>query len=278
MTVVLNMKYSSRFFLYAPLGVFLLLLAIAGLYWWVLASELSARLEAANGQQVAPGVTMHFASRRITGFPFSLDTEFRDVKFTVATPLGPAAWHSEHFAMHGLTYGRDETIFEAAGHQRLAWRRADGASRTLDFAVASLRASAIDSKDALQRFDLDLVGFGSKAFTAQRLQFHLRRHKGDTLDLYVVADGVRPVPGSCPRLAGPVKDEQFSATVSQAGAFSPVLSASQPWASAALEWRRRGGEVRATPMRGGALHTGLLSLPAENVFSVAAVADAVCGE
>jgi len=278
------MKYSSRFFLYAPLGVFLLLLAIAGIHWWILASRLGGWLDSRNGHAIMPGVTMAFDARRITGFPFSLDTEFTNLRFTAATPLGPTEWRSERFAMHGLTYGRDETIFEAAGHQVLTWTRADGSPRRLEFAVGSLRASAIEKGGALERFDLDLVGFGSKALTAQRLQFHERRNGADGLDIFLEASGLRPAAQTCPRLGGTLAFGLVEGRLSHAQTLTGVLSAKADWVSAVAGWRGRGGAFETDRLYSPehdaadrAFDTGMRSIPAENLLAVAAVADGVCG-
>ena len=156
------MRYSSRFFLYAPLALFLAITFGVGVHWWLAASALSARLQAMNGREITPGVTLRFASRTIAGFPFSLDTVFRGFSLRIDTPHGPSEWQPEKFAMHALTYGRDKTIFEAAGKQELHWTKDDGTARNLVFAVGSLHASAIRDPGGLARFDLDLVGFGSQ--------------------------------------------------------------------------------------------------------------------
>lgn len=258
------MKYSSRFFLWAPLAVFILLLAIAGIHWWILASRLGGWLDAHNGREIMPGVTMQFASRRITGFPFSLDTEFRDVRLAVATPRGATSWQSEHFAMHGLTYGRDETIFEAAGHQTLSWTRADGSVRRLDFAVASLRASAIDKAGALQRFDLDLVGFGSKAFTAQRLQFHARRDKGEIL-FFDEANGLL-TKRTC------IKDShlRYEGALTSADAFDLLLSGRVSIEAGLRAWRDKGGVVKP------AQASPLSVVPVEELPGITALTHAIC--
>jgi hypothetical protein len=231
------MKYSSRFFLYAPLCVFLLLLAIAGIHWWIDASELARWLDARNGREIMPGVTLNFSARHITGFPFSLDTEMHDVTVSVATGKGTISWQSEKLALHGLAYGRDETIFEAAGHQSLRWAPATDASGNLNFAVAALRASAIREHQALQRFDLDIVGLGSAAFTAQRLQFHIRRGAADRLDTMVLAEGIRPAQGTCQGLGDQVKDLKLVGTITQADAFSDLAKGDEALSAALVRWR-----------------------------------------
>jgi hypothetical protein len=247
------MRYSSRFFLYAPLGLFLLLAAGVCLHWGLAASAFAAKLDAVNGHEVMPGVTMTFAARRTTGFPFSLDTELRGLTLSVATPQGPTRWHTAEFAMHSLTYGRDETIFEAAGPQTLSWNGEDGKRRSLSFAVGSLRASAILRKGALARFDFDLVGFGSKEFTARRLQFHLRR--AGRLDLYVETEALQAP--DCPGLPA---SRRLTGTLTTATALAPLLVGDTDWQSAIAAWRAAGGR---TDFKGTAF-----AIPAEQLVAV----------
>jgi hypothetical protein len=252
------MKYSSRFFLYAPLGVFLLLCVAAGVHWWLLASALSHRLAAVNGHAVMPGVTVSFATKKIGGFPFSLDTEFTDFAISVATPHGPTRWRSEKFALHALTYGRDETIFEAAGKQRLEW----GEGRRLDFAVGALRASAIVQHEGLDRFDLDLIGFGSNAFIAQRLQLHTRQD-AHGIQLFVTTEGLT----NCRR-----PSFRYYATVTLDEAFERLQLAEEAWTDAVASWQTAGGKVvpeKADP---------LAELPADHLLDPSAIARAACAK
>lgn len=251
-----GLAYSSRVFLYAPLCVFLALCIAAGVNWWVKASALSDRLAAVNGHEVMPGVTVSFAAKKTSGFPFSLDTEFSNFSVSVATPTGPTVWSSEKFAMHALTYGRDETIFEVAGRQRLKW----GRGHALDFAVGALHASAIIRHGALDRFDLDLVGFGSKAFTAQRLQLHARQD-AKAIQLFVTADGLT----NCRR-----NTIRYAATVTRDEAFERLQLAEELWTDAVAAWQRVGG--KALPEK----PDPLANLPAKQSLNPSAFADAVC--
>ena len=238
------MKYSSRFFLYAPMGLFLALVLGVSIHWWVVASAFSARLAAMNGHEIAPGVTMHYASRTISGFPFTLDTVFREMNFEIATPHGPTRWHADKFAMHALTYGRDETIFEAAGPQELSWTRDDGTRRTLAFAVGSLHASAIEDRTGMVRFDLDLVGFGSKALTAQRFQFHIRRNiPRDMFDIVVTANGVHFLGETRPDLGERIATASLTASIGAAEAFDPLRAGTQRWFDAVTRWRSANGTL-----------------------------------
>ena len=63
------MNYSSRFFLYAPLGLFLSLALGVGIHWWVVASAFSDRLAAWNGHEIVPGVTLRMPRAAFPVFP-----------------------------------------------------------------------------------------------------------------------------------------------------------------------------------------------------------------
>jgi hypothetical protein len=286
------MKYSSRFFLYAPVGVFLILFAIAGVRWWMLASAWSDRLAALNGHEVMPGVTLHFASKSIGGFPFTLETDLNGVSLAIATPAGPTRWTSERFALHALTYGRDEQIFEAAGHQTLEWTGTDGRRRILAFAVGSLRASAIARNGELNRFDLDLIGFGSRDFIAQRLQFHARQSARDRIDLEATAISPRPSAGQCPLLESRLAQIQITAAIDQAAALGPLLGGGEDWQAAMGKMRKIGGGVRALdisvlPQKGVAaaalksashqIQQNLAAMSAETLFEISPLTNAICG-
>ena len=257
------MKYSSRFFLYAPVAVFALLCLAVSAIWWIKADALADRLAAINGRDVMPGVRLAFASKTIGGFPFNLDAELGDFTVAVATPNGVTRWSSEKFAMHALTYGRDETIFEAGGRQRLEWTKQDGTRRTLDFVVGALRASAIVQHGSLSRFDLDLVGFGSKVFTAQRLQFHARRNTANTLDILAMADGMT----ACPRHA-----VRYATTITNLDTFVPLLSGAQSYPAAIMAWRKAGGAAITDKN----YLPGLSEIAVEQLPNPSALAGTVC--
>jgi len=108
------MSYSSRFWLYAPLALFLALAFWAMSHWWLAAKALDQRLIALNGHQAIPGVRVAWSKQTISGFPFRLDVVFDDFSVRAEAPRGPLTWHSDHFALHSLTYGRTQDVFEAA--------------------------------------------------------------------------------------------------------------------------------------------------------------------
>ena len=236
------MKYSSRFFLYAPLALFLLLAAGAGANWWIVANALSRKLDSLNGRPSMPGVTLYFSSKRISGFPFNLDVVFQDFRIEVATDHGPSVWKSHDFAIHALTYGREQMIFEAAGEQVFTWTDLDRVHHVLPFQVGEWHASSIADEHGLRRFDMDLIGFGSPAFTAARLQLHARLDpKGQGVDLAGEADMLRPSQALASPFGDTITLARLNASASPSKAFGEIRAANATWQDALESWRRAGG-------------------------------------
>jgi hypothetical protein len=160
------MRYSSRFFLYAPFVGLLLLAGIAMANWWIKASALAAKLDAVNGHEIMPGVRLSFAEKRLAGFPFRMDTILKNLRVEVAEMGGPIVWTSERFAMHALTYGRVQVIIEAAGRQTLSWHDAHGGAHIFAFLPGTFRASALLQQSKLIRFDGEIVDLDGSEFRA----------------------------------------------------------------------------------------------------------------
>ena len=84
--------------------------------------------------------------------------------------------------------------------------------------AGSLRASSINDKRGLGRFDLDVVDLGSRAFTISRFQFHMRRDPdGKDLDLMVKLDDLQLGKGP---LHLKTSGLSFYATLTQAQAWN----------------------------------------------------------
>jgi len=240
------MKYSSRFWLYAPLAMFLGLAAWAMIHWWSVAGALDNKLKAMNGRQAIPGVTISWTSQTITGFPFSLDVMFSNLLVNAEAPRGPLIWHSDRVALHALTFGRTQDIFEAAGPQTLAWTDADNRRHQLSFLPASLRASTIADDKGLTRFDLDMLGAGGKdtdgaAFTIARAQLHTRRDpRTDALDLMLSALDVKD---PATPFGDHIQKMEIYIRVTHGSAFARLLSGQEGWMDAIMAWKHRGGEI-----------------------------------
>lgn len=242
------MSYSSRFWLYAPLALFLGLAAFAMGHWWLLAKDMDRRLDAANGHQAVPGIRASWTAKTISGFPFRVDVRFDNLKLAAEGPRGPITWQSENFALHALTYGRTQYVFEAAGQQTLDWTDADGGHHNLSFLPASLRASAIANAKGIARFDLDIQDAGGKdtdgaPFTAARAQFHIRRDpKDDALDMMLSALEVK---NPAAPFGDHVRKMEIYGRASHGSAFARLLAGQSGWMDAIMTWRHQGGEVVA---------------------------------
>ena len=240
------MTYSSRFWLYAPLALFLALAAWAFAHWWLVARALDQKLGVLNGRQAIPGVTVSWSGHTISGFPFRVDVLFRDFTVRAEAPRGLVTWHSDRFASHALTYGRAQEIFEAAGPQALAWTDIDGVAHHLSFLPGSLRASAIADAKGLSRFDLELVDAGGKSgegapVTIARAQFHMRRDpKQDALDVMISAVEVKD-PGT--PFGDHVQNLELYSRVIPARAFERLLAGRAGWMDALMAWRHDRGRI-----------------------------------
>lgn len=236
------MKYSSRFFLYAPILLFLALAAFVMVHWWNVAGVFDKKLAAMKGREVVPGVTLDWSKATISGFPFRLDATFDGLVVKGAGAHGPFAWNAEHFALHALTYGAEKDVFEAGGKQRLAWTDASAVAHTLDFIPGSLRASAVRDARGLVRFDVDIIELAGTPVSIGRAQFHMRRDPdGKSIDL--VADGV-VVKGFGP--LGSARNFRVYQTLSQGAAFAGLLAGKTGAPEAHALWLLAAGKASIT--------------------------------
>ena len=168
-----------------------------------------------------PGITMAYASKTISGFPFNIDVVFTGFTVEGQGAHGPFRWTTEKFALHRLTYGRAQDIYEAAGNQTLIWADGHGKSHELNFLPGLLHASAGMDGRGLLRFDLEAVAAAGQdsdgvPFTAAHAGLHLRRDpKADALDLMISGDDIK-TSGSIAGLFGDhIKSLKLYATLSQ---------------------------------------------------------------
>lgn len=236
------MKYSSRFFLYAPFAGLLLLAALASVNWWTKASTMAAHLDAINGHEIMPGVRIHFTGKTLAGFPFRLDVVLKNLRIEIADVTGPLVWTTEGFAMHALTYGRTQAILEAGGRQTLSWRDGKGAEHRFTFIPGTFRASAILAKDALQRFDSEIVDLDGDSFRAAKAELHLRT-RGDKIDLYLTFDGAHVDGGYAANLAHDISQLVADTTLTHGAALGAVLRGEASPQTALEAWRNAGGQL-----------------------------------
>jgi hypothetical protein len=235
-------------------------------YWFVASHEVSRKLEALNGHEIAPGITMGFAHKTMAGFPFRVDGELDGFRVTIATSHGPAVWTAEKFAFHSLTYGRTQYVFEAAGKQTITWHKDSGALRTYQFLPGLLRGSMSAGKGELSRFDLEVIDVDSPDLSAAQVQLHLRKDpKIDGLDLYLSADGVHMGTALQPAFGPDLKLLRVDAMILPGSSFDAVLSGKGDWRAAAEGWRKRDGGVL---VRSIAMNWGPLDITGKGALTV----------
>jgi hypothetical protein len=240
------MRYSSRFFLYAPLVLLLALAGLVSLHWWRTADAFEARLAALKGHEALPGVTLDWSNVTVSGFPFRMDATFDGFAAQGTGAHGPFAWRSERFALHALTYGARKTVFEAAGNQHLSWNDAAGAAHSADFLPGSLRASTVRDASGLSRFDvegIELAGqSGNGNFRIGKVQFHMRRDPdGKSIDLMAAGDAVTA--------AGPLgnaRSFRIYQTLSHGSALAGLLRGEKAPPQAHALWLLAGGKAAIT--------------------------------
>lgn len=229
-------RYSSRFWLYTPTILFVLIAVAVMAYWKVTADAFEKKLAAIKGRDAVPGIVLDWDGVTVGGFPFRIDADFTNFSIHGAGARGPFVWKARQFALHRLTYGRPTTVYEAAGPQHLEWSAADGA-HSADFLPATLRGSSILGAHGLARFDADMMDAGGAGFTAQRLQFHMRRDPdGHSLDLMVKGDNVAA--------GGGHRNVQAYATLTNTAPLSSLLEGAAFWPDAVTAWHKSGGEIR----------------------------------
>jgi hypothetical protein len=240
------MRYSSRFFLYAPLALLLALAGLVSLHWWRTADAFEARLAALKGHEALPGVTLDWSNVTVSGFPFRMDATFDGFVAQGAGAHGPFAWRSEHFALHALTYGARKTVFEAAGNQHLSWNDAAGAAHSAGFLPGSLRASAVRDASGLSRFDLEGIELAGQSGNGNlrigKVQFHMRRDPdGKSIDLMAAADAVMAAapPGSA-------RNFRIYQTLSHGSALAGLLRGEKAPPQAHALWLLAGGKAAIT--------------------------------
>ena len=183
---------------------------------------------------------------------------------------GPFRWTTEKFALHRLTYGRAQDIYEAAGNQTLIWTDGRGKSHQLNFLPGSLRASAI--MRWTRACCVSISTWLPPPATTAMAPVSPRRGascicaaipKADALDLMISGDDIK-ASGSIAGLFGDhIKSLKLYATLTQGQAFAPLLAGQGSWAAASADWRGKDGQVAIGPV---AITSSGLNLTA-NTFS-----------
>ncbi|HEX5279615.1 MAG TPA: DUF2125 domain-containing protein [Micropepsaceae bacterium] len=249
------MSYSNRIYMYGPVGLLLLLAILYSVFWRVEADTMSARLDRANGGEIAPGISFSFAQKTVGGFPFRLDVLLTGVRLGYRNGSTAVDWRTDRFALHRMAYGRNQFIFESDGTQTISWTTQPNAMPvTIMLSPETARASAILNQGRLLRFDLDLwrprgTGAGSSlsptAFAADRAQFHALARRNNTLDVALQVDNGKA--GSPPAQASlPLIDCRI--TLNQADVLTRLEQGNDDMTRAFELWRARMGVADVTSL------------------------------
>lgn len=249
------MSYSSRIFMYGPVGLLLLIVVLYAVFWRVQSDTLAARLDRANGGEIVPGVSFSFAQKSVGGFPFRLDVVLTGVAITYRNGGAEVDWRIDRLALHRMAYGRDQFIFEADGTQSLAWKPSANASpETISLTPETARASAIVIGERLVRFDADIWGprgaeanpqHGSVNFSAARAQLHALARRNNTIDLVMqIENGETGAAAS--RTMLPQID--CRAQLNDADILTGLESGDEEPAAALQKWRDRMGVINVSSL------------------------------
>ena len=238
------MRYSHRFFLYAPVAVLLLLGLAASLYWLSAYQRFTTALARLNGHEVVPGVRLSYAAAETGGFPFRLDAVLKDVRLQVQTSDGPVSWTSQHFALHSLDYGDMHLLLEAAGRQRLSWHDRNGTRYRLGFTPGLLRASVLGDHSVVRRIDIELYDARTHLFRVAHAEFHLRKDpRRNALDLVVMADRLRLDAKTGATPADHIIKLRLKGLITPASSWHGLLAGQVSWRQAAAAFRAASGQL-----------------------------------
>ncbi|HEY0300234.1 MAG TPA: DUF2125 domain-containing protein, partial [Rhizomicrobium sp.] len=126
----------------------------------------------------------------------------------------------------------------------LRWSDLEKRLHSMPFAAGELHASVLAGARGVSRLDIDLIGFGSPALTAGRVQFHARiAPDGTGIEIAAAADAVH----LSPRLSSPFGDDirqvRLTASAMPSRAFDGLRAGRTDWISALETWRKADGRL-----------------------------------
>jgi hypothetical protein len=276
------MSYSNRIYMYGPVGLLLLIAILYSVFWRVEADTMSARLDRANGGEIAPGISFSFAQKSVGGFPFRLDVLLTGVRLGYRNGNTQIDWRTDRFALHRMAYGRNQFIFESDGTQTISWAtQPDAMPATVLLTPETARASAILNQGRLLRFDLDLWRpHGTKSgpsamaavFAADRAQFHALARRNNTLDVAIQVDNGKAGPSAPQAVQASLPLIDGRVTLNRADLLTGLEQGNEDIARALELWSNRMGVANVTSLAlnwpdAHAVLRGELKLDANNQLS-----------
>lgn len=252
------MSYSNRIYMYGPVGLLLLIAILYSVFWRVEADTMSARLDRANGGEIAPGITFSFAQKTVGGYPFRLDVLLTGVRLGYRNGSTEINWRTDRFALHRMSYGRNQFIFESDGTQTISWAtQPDATPVTIQLSPETARASAILNQGRLLRFDLDLwrpqgtetgPSLMPAVFAADRAQFHALAHRNNTLDVAIQVDNGRTGSSATQAVQASLPLIDCRATLNRADVLTGLEQGNEDFTHAFELWRNRMGVANITSL------------------------------
>lgn len=252
------MSYSNRIYMYGPVGLLLLIAILYSVFWRVEADTMSARLDRANGGEIAPGISFSFAQKSVGGYPFRLDVLLTGVKLDYRNGSTQIDWRTDRFALHRMAYGRNQFIFESDGTQTISWTtQPEAMPVTVLLSPETARASAILNQGRLLRFDLDLwrphgsesgASLTPTAFAADRAQFHALARRNNTLDVAIQVDNGKTGSALPQNVQAFLPLIDCRVTLNQAGLLTGLEQGNEDVTRAFELWRNRMGVANVTSL------------------------------
>jgi hypothetical protein len=260
----------KRIFIYGLLAALVLPVLAFTAYWFVIAGGITAELERLDGNEILPGVTLQFAEKNVSGFPFRFDIVLDGVTIAARADAGTSAWRSERITMHAKSYGPRQYILDAEGLQTFSWPAGEGAPQNiLQMTSGITRATALIEDGRLARFDIDMVNGDAMdasldampmrdiGFARAQVQFFVQDN--DTIGVSAAIDAAEIGTGYRPALGSNLSRLRASGRITGANTLEAMRGGTADIRAALDAWRNAGGAIVLDPIEaawGGTLLSG----------------------
>lgn len=179
-------KRVSRFWLYAPFVLIMLLLAAYTAYWHYMRGELETGIDGWIAEQRAAGIEINFSSKRLDGFPYRFALTVEDPVF--ADPAQNTRWSGETLQLVMQPWNWNHVIGRSSGMNKIA--TPDGVFDVLlgDKSVASLSWDAESVRRFSVVFDTADIALGDNPLgDIEGFELHMRPASDDPESLQIAA-------------------------------------------------------------------------------------------
>ena len=254
-------KPPSRFWLYAPYGLFAAAILAWSLVWLWISHQTADRMDEAARRLRAQGWRIHWAQRQIGGYPFRLNVRLAD-----AVLIEPSGWGVTAPAVQAEAYAFAPSHWVALADQGVQIQRPAGGPVTVTGQAMRLRLNPIPGQAlpqaALEGWKLNFAtAAGGRPYAvsaADHAALYLPPQARDGGEFQLQLTTATPTAGgllarlSAARPLSLVWDE----TLTHASAL-----AGRDWPSAVRAWSRAGGELS---LAHGEIDAGQVTLTAQS--------------